>query len=466
MKMKRLLLVGVFFGLVCSLYAKGKAEAAEPDATPPDLPTAVEEPMAEIFPPEEGAAPPAPVSAPVPFSAPAPVSTPVPVSTPAPFSAPVSTPVPLSAPAQQYSGPRMLAVLPFTGVTTGDGEALALLFSNNAKLRDTYSVVPLTRNAQQRVKTEQQNSAMTGNQTPIDLIMVGIVRNIRNNNVLLVNIVECSTRQLIAGDFRIYRDPSELQTLIPAMVEYMVVSAQKPRSGLQKMAVTPFDTPQPGVSAGEAEMLALLLSSEIASSGQYAVLPRIDPLLQAMEMVNQLYAADTYDTTQASAELVLTSSVITLGTKNLFVAQIERIIDGGVVHGAEESYETSSDGIIQVIPRLSQTLTGIASGRAIPPSNTPNTPATAQPSPTPSSPSSSAASPQQTYVPSGGDYRPTVVVPQGTTTGTTGSAGSTGGTYPAPSGGTTYTAPSSGTTYTPPPSTTSPQQYFNPLAPR
>jgi hypothetical protein len=415
MKMKRLLLVGVFFGLVCSLYAKGKTETAEPEEEPVPPPV-VEEPAPEIPPPEEE----------------------------------VYTP---SAPVEQYSGPQVLAVLPFTGVTNGDGEALALLFSNNAKLRTTYSVVPLTRNAQQRVKTEQQNSAMTGNQTPINLIMVGIVRNIRNNNVLLVNIVECSTRQLIAGDFRIYRDPSELQTLIPAMVDYMILSAQKPRSDLQKMAVTPFDTPQPGVSAGEAEMLALLLSAEIASSGQYAVLPRMDPLLQAMDVVNQIYAAGTYDTSQGGAELVLTGSVITLGAKNLFVAQIERIIDGGVVHGAEESYETSSDGILQVIPRLSQTLTGVASARAIPP---PSTPATAQPSST----MSSSATSQQPYVPSGGDYRPTVVVPQGTTTGTTGSA------YTTPSGGTTYTAPSPGTTYTQPSGTTSPQQYFNPLAPR
>jgi hypothetical protein len=425
MKMKRVLLAGVFFGLACSLYAGGKKDTEEPPAVPDPAPApVVEEPAPETFPlegaraVEEAAAP--PVSAVEQYTVPA--------------------------------GPPVLAVLPFTGVTTGDGEALALLFSNNAKLRKTYSVVPLTRNAQQRVKTEQQNSAMTGSQTPIDLVMVGIVRNIRNNNVLLVNIVECSTRQLIAGDFRIYRDPSELQTLIPAMVDYMILSAEKPRGNLPKMAVTPFDTPQPGVSAGEAEMLALLLSAEIASSGQYAVLPRMEPLLQAMEMVNQLYAAGTYDTSQGAAEFVLTGSVITLGTKNLFVAQIERIIDGGVDHGAEESYETSSDGILQVIPRLSQTLTGIASGRAIPP---PSTPATAQPS---SSTPSSAASPQQPYVPSGGDYRPTVVVPQGTTTGTT--------TGTTPSGGSTYTAPSSGTTYTQPSGTTPPQQYFNPLAPR
>jgi hypothetical protein len=423
MKIKRLLLVGVLFGLACSLYAKGKADTVEPEAVPPDPLPVVEEPVPEIPPPvEEVYTPPAPET--------------------------------LVAPIEQPSGPQALAVLPFTGVTTGDGEALALLFSNNAKLRTTYSVVPLTRNAQQRVKTEQQNSAITGNQTPIDLIMVGIVRNIRNNNVLLVNIVDCSTRQLIAGDFRIYRDPSELQTLIPAMVDYMIISAQKPRSTLPKMAVTPFDTPQPGVSAGEAEMLALLLSAEIASSGQYAVLPRMDPLLQAMDMVNQIYAAGTYDTSQGAAELVLTGSVITLGTKNLFVAQIERIIDGGVEHGAEESYETSSDGILQVIPRLSQTLTGVMSSRAIPP---PSTPATAQPS---SPASSSAAAQQQSYVPSGGDYRPTVVVPQGTTTGTAGS------TYTTPSGGTTYTAPSSGTTYTSPSGTTPPQQYFNPLVPR
>jgi hypothetical protein len=410
--MNRQLLVIVFLGLTSFLFAAGKRDMGEEVAAPPPPPN-TEEQIQEDFVYEEEAAPPLPV--------------------------------------QQYTGLPTLAVLPFTGVTNGDGEALALLFSNNIKLRGSYSVVPLTRNVQQRVRSEQQNTAIAGNQTRIDFVMVGIVRNIRNNNVLLVNIVEHSTRQLIAGDFRIYRDPSELQTLIPAMIDYMIVAAQKPRANLQKLAVTPFDTPQPGVSAGEAEMLALLLSAEIASSGQYAVLPRMDPLIQAMDQINQT-GAGIYDTNQTGAELVLTGSVITLGTKNLFVAQIERILDGGVVHGAEESYETSSDGILQVIPRLSQTLTGVTSGRAIPPPNSPS----AQPASTATAP---ATAQQQTYVPSGGDYRPTVVVPPGTQ-------------IPAPgttSGSATTTAPSTGTTYYPPPSGSTsvpPQQYFNPMAPR
>jgi hypothetical protein len=408
LKMTRRLLVAAFLGVACSLFAGGVKDGGEVnvDIPPPS-------PVTEELPPE----------------------------------VPVYEEVYTPAPVQQYVGPKTLAVLPFTGVTVGDGEALALLFSNNKQLRETYSVVPLTRNVQQRIKIEQQNATSAGNQTSIDLVMVGIVRNIRNNNVLLVNIVEQASRQLVAGDFRIYRDPSELQSLIPAMVEHMIVAVQKPRVNLQKLAITPFDTPQPGVSTGEAEMLALLLSAEIASTGQYAVLPRIEPLVQAMEQLNQEGIAG-FDTNQAEAEFVLTGSVITLGTKNLFVAQIERIIDSGVVHGAEESYETSSDGILQVIPRLSQTLTGVASARAVPASNVPVA--------IPLTTESAASTQQQSYMPSGGDYRPTIVVPQGSPS-----------TPTAPSSDSTYTPPSSGTTYTPPTgTTTNPPQYFNPLSPR
>ncbi|MDR1095597.1 MAG: hypothetical protein LBL31_04355, partial [Spirochaetaceae bacterium] len=374
---------------------------------------------------------------------------------------------------------RTLGVLPFTGVTTGDGEALALLFSNNNRLRMTYRVVPLTRNVQQQIRTEQQNTAASGSQAPVELVMVGIVRNIRNNNVILVNVVEQATRQLIAGDFRIYRDPSELQTLIPAMVDHMITAAGKPRMNLSKLAVTPFDTPQPGVSTGEAEMLALLLSAEIASSGTYAVFPRMEPFLQALGQMYQtegnVYNANAGQTGQAGAEFVLTGSVITLGARNLFVAQIERIIDSGVVHGAEESYETSSDGILQVIPRLAQALTGVPSVKAVPSFRTAS----------PSDSVTSSAAIEQLYVPDGGDYRPTVVIPQGSqaparetgNTGTTaapppaGSSGSapTGGraTYP-PSTGNSGSAPVGGaTTY--PPSTGSSgntPQYFNPMSPR
>jgi hypothetical protein len=414
--MKRRLLVIVFFGLVCSLVtcATGKQVASEEEATPSP-------PVDEELPPEALV-----------------------------YEDGYDGNYYESPPVQQYTKTRTLAVLPFTGVTNGDGEALALLFSNNVNLRTTYSVVPMTRNVQQRMRSEQQNTSIAGNQTPIDLVMVGIVRNIRNNNVLLVNIVERATRQLVAGDFRTYRDPSELQSLIPTMVDYMIKAAQKPRDNLPKLAVTPFDTPQPAVSAGEAEMLALLLSAEIASSGKYAVLPRMDPLIQAMDQINQT-GADSYDTNQAGAEFVLTGSVITLGTKNLFVAQIGRIIDSGVVNGAEESYETSSDGILQVIPRLSQTLTGLTSGRAIPPLSTS---ATAQPSSATTVP---AVAGQQLFVPSGGDFRPTVVVPQGTQTAPAGTT--TGSAAIAPTGGTTYTPSAGGTS-------TAPQQYYNPMVPR
>jgi hypothetical protein len=408
-RMKRFFLIIIFFGLGCALFAKGKAEAPPEQAAPPPAPPA-EEQYSEEYPAEQET-----------------------------YVPPVDQPV---------NGNRTLAVLPFTGVTTGDGEALALLFSNNLKLRESYDVVPLTRNSQQRVRNEQQSASGAGNQITIDFVMAGIVRNIRNNNVLLVNVVERGTRQLVAGDFRIYNDPSELQTLIPAMIEYMIQSAQKPRNNLPKLAITPFDTPQPGVSAGEAEMLALLLSAEVASSGQDAVLPRMDPLLQALDQIAQINPGMAYDTAQGSAELVLTGSVITLGTKNLFIAQIERISDGVLEHCAEESYETSSDGILQVIPRLSQALTGIASSRAIPP---PGNPITGQPaSQSPSSPQQ-----QQPYVPTGGDYRPTVVVPQGNQpSGSTTNGGA--GNYP----------PSSTNTYTPPAAGGSSSSYFNPLAPR
>jgi hypothetical protein len=379
-------------------------------------------------------------------------------------------PVVESEPYQQYGG-MTLAILPFMGVTTGDGEALALLFSNNQKLRNTYNVVPLTRNVQQRVRTEQQTNTNGAPQMPINMVMLGLVRNIRGNNVMLVNIVDRSRRQLIAGDFRIYRDPSELQSLIPAMVDYMLLSVQKNRTGLPKLAVTPFDTPQPGVSSAEAEMLALLLSAEIASSGRYAVLPRMDPLLQALDQVDQSTPPALYDAAMGTAEYVLTGSVITLGSKNLFVAQIERIHDGGVDHGAEESYETSSDGIFQVIPRLSQTLTGVASSRAVPTTQQTQV----QPQPV-------NAYTQDNYVPTGGTYQPTEFVPQGTPRqAAPAQAPATqyqqpqqqapNGNYVAPPN--TYTAPANNyqapnNTYTAPPNTTAPaqQQYFNPTTQR
>jgi hypothetical protein len=423
--MKRRLLVIAFLGLACSLFATGNKEAA---AFPP-----IDE---EDFP-----------------------QVPVYEEAYTPLYEEAVTP----APATRSSGLRTLGVLPFTGVTTGDGEALALLFSNNSRLRSACSVVPLTRNVQQQIRTEQQNIAASGNQPPVDFVMVGIVRNIRNNNVILVNIVDQTTRQLIAGDFRIYRDPSELQSLIPAMVDHMIVAVEKPKADLRKLAVTPFDTPQPGVSAGEAEMLALLLSAEIESSGTYAVFPRMEPLLKALEQLYQTessaYNTNASQTGQASAELVLTGSVITLGTRNLFVAQIERIADSGVIHGAEESYDPSADGIIQVIPRLAQALTGVPSAKAVPASRAPGQ--------QPDSATAPAAT-EQSFMPDGGDYRPTVVIPQGNQT-PAGRTGNTGpATYSPASGSPGTTPPNSGPTTYPPSSGSpaNPPQYYNPMLPR
>ena len=178
--MKRIFLMLLLTVCGASLFALGKRDRGEGATPPPPPEPPVEE---ELYLPE---LPPEPV---------------------------IETPV-QTEPVVPFNGIDTLAILPFAGVTTGDGEALALLFSNYQKLRTTYNVVPLTRNVQQRVRTEQQATGGPS-QLPINLVMIGIVRNIRGNNVMLVNIVDRFNRQLIAGDFRIYRDPSELQTLIP-----------------------------------------------------------------------------------------------------------------------------------------------------------------------------------------------------------------------------------------------------------
>jgi hypothetical protein len=95
--MKRFFLILMLMVCGASLFALGKRDRGEENVQPPPAP---EQPLQEE------------------------------VYIPDPFPVPVETPAQPN-PAVTFFGVDTLAILPFAGVTTGDGEALALLFSNN-----------------------------------------------------------------------------------------------------------------------------------------------------------------------------------------------------------------------------------------------------------------------------------------------------------------------------------------------
>jgi hypothetical protein len=307
----------------------------------------------------------------------------------------------------------MLAILPFTGYDTGDGEALALLFSNYAQIQTVCNVIPMTRNALDRVNEEKRNSKIDSPLT-IDYVMIGMVREVRNNFVLIIDVVDRSTTELLGGSALIYRDPADLQSQIPRLIDTMITAIAKDRTGRAALVITPFATPQPGVSANEAEVCTLLLATAISNTASYRILPRLASLNAGITYVNEITSAKNDVVPLGSIERVLTCSVITLGNRNLFMAQVLRIADNSVEKGAEEAYDVASnDGLLRVIPLLARKLTGADSLLSLLPAQNNTQTKTGDNVPTAASSSyqtftgvlpSGAASSGAT--PTGGSYRP------------------------------------------------------------
>jgi len=276
------------------------------------------------------------------------------------------------------SKPR-LGILPFTGGSGGDGETIATLFSFQNDIREAFIVVPRTsafnallaeQNFQLSGYTDSDTIARLGAMLNADFVVSGHIRQLGGRNLIITTIINVESFEQLAGDHREYQTIEDVRTLLPAISHKMIVASRRDTSSLPKLAVAPFNVAAQGANAQDGETLSQILAVEITNTGKFAVLPRTTTMQAALnELEFQMSGYTAEEEAKAlgraiNAEYVLSAEVRSLGSLNMFTAQILNVEDGSLMAGDSRDYRTIGDGII-LMEELALLLTDKAEGQAL-----------------------------------------------------------------------------------------------------
>ncbi|MCL2879883.1 MAG: CsgG/HfaB family protein [Treponema sp.] len=265
-----------------------------------------------------------------------------------------------------------LGILPFTGGAGEDGETIATLFSFQSEILEAFTVVPRTnavnaliaeQNFQMAGYTDSDTVARIGRQLNADYVVSGNIRRLGNSNLVIATIINVQTFEQLAGDYREYRRIEEVRALLPEISSHLIAATRRDTSMLPRLAVAPFNVVGHEANVQEAETLAQILAIEIANTGRYSVLPRTVTLQAALrELDYQMQGYTAEEGAKAlgqaiNAEYVLFAEVRSLGSLNMFTAQILKVEDGSLLTGNTRDYQVIDDGI-KLMADLAFLLTG------------------------------------------------------------------------------------------------------------
>jgi len=284
----------------------------------------------------------------------------------------------------QAAGRPVLGILPFTGGTGDDGEAIATLISMQPEILGAFTVVPRTAalNAlfaehyfQLAGLTDSDTIAGIGRMLNADYVLSGSIRRLGDRNLFIATVVNVETFEQVGGYHRTYLTVEEVLDFLPSMSRTLVdATLGRDVSGLPSLAMLPFSMAT-GVDPLDAETLSMILAIEILNTGAYVVLPRTSTIQAALAEMDFQMLGYTDDVGMAAlgrainADLVLSGGIHRLGALNMFTAQVLRVADGSVVAGASRNYNVIADGV-GIMADLALLLTGgdvqIAAVAAVP----------------------------------------------------------------------------------------------------
>ncbi|MCL2558128.1 MAG: hypothetical protein FWE09_06580 [Treponema sp.] len=251
-----------------------------------------------------------------------------------------------------------LAILPFTGGSGGDGETIATLLSFQQEIRAAFIPVPRTPAldaifAEHRFQLEGLTDADTlsqiGRMLNAQYVLSGTIRSLGDRNLVIATIIHVQSFQQVAGYYRAYRIIEEVRGFLPEMASSLIATARRDTSGLPNLAVMPMEVA--GLRQADAETLAMILATEIVRTRNYAVLPRTSAIESALAEMR--FGLQGYTATEGmseigrafNAQMALALTTRSLGTDNMFTAQILRMNDGSQLEGDFRMYNTIADGV-------------------------------------------------------------------------------------------------------------------------
>jgi len=260
--------------------------------------------------------------------------------------------------AQAGQGRPVLAILPFTGGTGGDGDTIASLLSFEPAITGAFTVVLRTAalNApfeehrfQLAGLTDADTVAEIGRMLNAQFVLSGSIRRVGDRNLVIATIINVQTFEQVAGYYLAYRAIEDVRPNLPTMARSMAATAFRNTSQLPNLAVLPLNVAE--ISTQEAETQAMILAIEIGNAGSFTILPRTGAIEAAFTEMG--FGQMGFTTAEGHAELgrafnaqyVLSAGASRLGAINMFTAQILNLRDGSQCAGASRDYCAITEGV-------------------------------------------------------------------------------------------------------------------------
>jgi len=268
-----------------------------------------------------------------------------------------------------------LAILPFSGGTAAERETLAKLFSYDSEISKVFKRVPHTSSVDAIMKeqkfvrttglTDSDTIAKLGNQDSPDYVLAGHIQKLGSKKLVHITIIELVGLQQIAGDYTEYDKIDDVKDVIPDMADVVAKASIIDRSKMPTLAIFPFEKV---LTKNDAEVLAQILATEIANTGQYKVLPRMSGLDAAMKELKIQRSGLIKDEdikkigNALNAKYVLSGHVSTSKTGGEFLVEVMDIEKGGLRGGdrggASENYKTVAADGLEKMRLIARKITG------------------------------------------------------------------------------------------------------------
>ncbi|MDR1930327.1 MAG: tetratricopeptide repeat protein [Treponema sp.] len=262
-----------------------------------------------------------------------------------------------------------LAILPFTG--DGDGETIARLLAVQDGINSGFNLVSRNAAVDAAVKeqdvlgaglTDSDAIASLGKKLNAAYVIAGHTHNLGESKLLSVALVKTDNAQQAAGDYREYKELSEVQSYLPEMARRLADASRLDTKDLPKLTALPLVIPE-ALNVQDAALLERILLTGIINSGKYAVFPRT----AAVEKLMEKHKIQRMDLTSQKnirtigqairTKYVLAGAIAELSSSNLFIARILDVESGTFQAGGDREYRTIGDGF-RLAADLSRQLTG------------------------------------------------------------------------------------------------------------
>ncbi|MDR3334180.1 MAG: formylglycine-generating enzyme family protein [Treponema sp.] len=253
-----------------------------------------------------------------------------------------------------------LVLLPFTDQTGGDEETIIILLANLDSIRNAFTMVPTHTNFNGLItelqSQEPANPEGVKNALYADFAVTVHTERLAEGNLVLINIVNTGTLQVLAGDYRKYGEIKDLRTPLPDIAQKILNATQIP-ANKPTLAILPFYTPAAG--GVDTTLLTRLLTIDLANTEKYAVVPWALTTGTERGTPSGIIDGERIKAigTAANVQYVLTGDALNLRATNLVMGFILNAANADIVSEGELEY-TVITGELDLIPEFAAVMTG------------------------------------------------------------------------------------------------------------